>query len=145
MWGVLLQMMVCVLNGVEPSIYSPTKRVHGDLNLVGGEIVYACRHATAWKRWDRVAAMGDAPTLGCGRTTGGPSWPPPSRGRFISGPWSFPWLRMDPVRCFGGLFHLSLICVFSEYAFLKCAFSCLLRLSMCHTWNWYWQQNLRKG
>ena len=39
MWGVLHQMMVCVLNGVEPSIYSPTRMVHGDLNLVGGETV----------------------------------------------------------------------------------------------------------
>ena len=40
MWGVLLQMMgVCVLNGVEPSNYSPTRTVHGDLNLVGGETV----------------------------------------------------------------------------------------------------------
>ena len=34
---------------------------------------------------------------------------------------------------FWWVFHLSLICAFSEYAFLKCAFSCLLRLSMCHT------------
>ena len=39
MWGVLLQMMVCVFNGVEPSIYIPTRTVHGDLNLVGGETV----------------------------------------------------------------------------------------------------------
>jgi len=49
MWGVLLQMMVCVcvLNGVEPSIYSPTRMVHGDLNLVGGETVLCmlpCNH-----------------------------------------------------------------------------------------------------
>jgi len=62
-----------------------------------------------------------------------PPWPPPSCGRFISGPRSLTWLRMDLVRCFGGLFHLSLTFTFSEYAFLKCAFSCVLRLSTCHT------------
>ena len=131
---------VCVLNGVEPSIYSPTRTVHGDLNLVGGETVLCMPPCNCLKKVGPSYRH-----RGCARTTGGPPWPPPSRGRFVSRPWSFPWLRMDPVLCFGGLFHLYLICAFSEYAFLKCAFSCLLRLSTCHTWNWYLQQNLWKG
>ena len=61
MWGVLLQMMMCVLNGVETSIYSPARTVHGDLNLVGSETVLcmppcnhlkkvgpSCHHGGSW-------------------------------------------------------------------------------------------------
>ena len=100
MWGVLLQMMVCVLNGVEPYIYSPTSTVLGDLNLVGGETVLCMPPCNRLKKVGPSCRHG-----GCGRTTGGPPWPSPSHGRFVSGPWSFPWLWMDPVRCFSGLFH----------------------------------------
>ena len=64
MWGVLLQMMVCVLNGVEPYIYNPTRTVHGDLNLVGCETALcippcnrlkkvgpSCRHGVRPHHW----------------------------------------------------------------------------------------------
>ena len=91
MWGVLLQMMVCVLNGVHPSIYSPTRTVHGGLNLVGGETIICMPPCNRLKKVGPSCRHG-----GCARTIGGPPWPPPSRGRFVSGPWSFPWFRMDP-------------------------------------------------
>jgi len=87
MWGVLLQMMVSVLNGVEPSIYSPTRTVHGDLNLVGGETVLCMPPCNRLKRWDRVATTEGAPALGCGRTTG---------GRVAGSS-----LGPDPSRCYG--------------------------------------------
>ena len=72
MWGVLLQMMECVLNGMEPSIYSPTRLVHGDLNLVGGETVICMPPCNCLKKVGLSCCHGGAPTPGCGRTTGGP-------------------------------------------------------------------------
>jgi len=76
-------MMVCMLNGVEPSIYSPTRMVHGDLNLVGGETVLCMPPCNCLKKVGPSCRHG-----GCARTTGGPPLrvvgsslgPDPSRG-----------------------------------------------------------------
>jgi len=76
MWGVLLQMMVCVFNGVEPSIYIPTRTVHGDLNLVGGETVLCMPPSNRLKKVGPSSRHGGALAPGCGRTTGESPWPP---------------------------------------------------------------------
>jgi len=78
--------MLCVLNGVEPSIYSPTRTVHGDLNLEGGETVLCMPPCNLLKRWDRVAVAGGAlaPLVGPPghslRVVGSSLGPDPSHG-----------------------------------------------------------------
>jgi len=79
---------VCVLYGVEPSIYSPTRTIHGDLILVGGETVLCMPPCNHLKKVGPSCRYGGVPALGCGRTIGGPPSPPPSRGWFISRPLS---------------------------------------------------------
>ena len=102
--------MMVVLNGVEPSIYSPTRTVHGDLNLVGGETVLCMLPYNRLKKVGQSCRHG-APLVG----------PLTTAFAWSDHLWALILLllRMDPVRCFGGLFHLSLIYAFSEYAFLK--------------------------
>ena len=56
-------MMVCVLNGVEPYIYSPTSTVLGDLNLVGGETVLCMPPCNCLKKVGPSCCHG-----GCART-----------------------------------------------------------------------------
>jgi len=91
MWGVLLRMMVCVLNGVELSIYCPTRTVHGDINLVGGETVLCMPPCNRVKKVGPSCRRG-----GCARTRVRPHhWWAPLATAFV---WSIRlWALILPV------------------------------------------------
>ena len=91
MWGVVLQMMVCVLKGVEPSIYSSTRTVRGVPGMVGGGTALRIPPQAPPQK-----AGPGRPHQGCGRT-----WvrPHPPWGRLPTAFWwwaSF-WAWTSPV------------------------------------------------
>jgi len=83
---------------------------------------------------NRLRKMGPVCRLqGCARTLGGSPWPPPSCGRFGSGPGSLPWLRSGPVlRCLGlSLFSWS--AHFWIHPLVLCAFFVVWHIFTCCT------------